>query len=137
LSLVHNPEGALVVNEHIDIALKKEVTRVSAWAKLRVSAKWRWATRIKALPGIPSCACARSRPKLNESGRAGLSTALKNDAAGPGCCGFTAWSAEIQAFGRPQAPLRRKTLVPQLVSGDLHIKRHATWGISGQLGLVM
>ena len=31
----------------------------------------------------------------------------------------------------------RITLVPRLVSGDLHIKRHATWGISGQLGLVM
>ena len=59
MSLVHNPEGALVVNEHIDIALKKEVVCVSAWAKLRVIAALGRLVRIRtqaATPRAVSCA---------------------------------------------------------------------------------
>jgi hypothetical protein len=43
--------------------------------------------------------------QLSESGRTGLSAALKNGAAGPGCCGFAAQSAHIRAFQRQQTTL--------------------------------
>lgn len=45
---------------------------------------------IRRLRAPPPCACQRSGPKLNESGRAGLSATLKNVAAGPGCRGLAA-----------------------------------------------
>jgi len=44
---------------------------------------------IRRLRAPPSCACPRSTGKLNESGKTGLSAALKNTAAEPEHGGFT------------------------------------------------
>lgn len=48
------------------------------------------------------------RTQTERKRRTGLSVALKNVAAGPGCCGLLARSAQLQASARPQTPLGTK-----------------------------
>jgi hypothetical protein len=85
---------------------------------------------IRRLRAPPSCALQRSRLKLNESGRTGLPAALENTVSDPEQCRFAVRSP------CPISPPDRRhrsgltMLVQRSDSGDLHVSRHATWGIS-------
>lgn len=65
-----------------------------------------------------------------QGGSIGLSDALKNDAAGQRRCGFAARSDQFQTFARPQTLLKTKKLVQPARSGELHVRRQDTWGMS-------
>jgi hypothetical protein len=68
--------------------------------------------------------------KLNESGRTGLSAALKNTAPGQDTAASRSDPPCSSSLRDPRRRSGRKTLVQRSDSGDLHVRRHATWGMS-------